>query len=209
MSTPDILHAQMPAPPFATNSSSKRVLTPAPQHIQAQPMRVWHALLFVGILALSAFLNFFQLQHNGYGNLYYATAVKSMLLSWHNFFFVSFDPGGFITVDKPPVDLWLQTASAKLFGFSGFSLFLPQALAGVLAVMVLFHLVRRSFGILAGSLAALIMAITPMAVVISSDNNLDMMLVLAVLLATWAVVYAAETGKLPMLLLGAALVGVG
>ena len=75
-----------------------------------------------------------RLSQNGYGNIFYSAGVKSMLRSWHNFFFVSFDPGGLITVDKPPLALWLQAASAKLFGFSPLSLLLPEAIAGVLAV---------------------------------------------------------------------------
>lgn len=183
-------------------------LTPA-RRIQPQPLQIKHRVAFAGIVGFSAFLNFFQLQQNGYGNTYYATAVRSMMMNWHNFFFVSFDPNGFVSVDKPPLGLWLQAFSAKLFGFSGFSLFLPQALAGVLAVALVFHLVRRSFGPPVGLLAALIMAITPTGVVISRDNNLDMLLVLVVLLATWAVICAVENGQVRWLLLGAALVGVG
>lgn len=164
--------------------------------------------LFGTVLALSAFLNFFRLQQNGYGNLYYAAAVKSMLMNWHNCFFVSFDPGGFLAVDKPPGDLWLQTLSAKLFGFSGFSLLFPQALAGVLAVAILFVLVHRSSGYLPALLAAVCLAITPIGVVISRDNNVDMLLVLAVLLATWAVQQATYAGSLRWLLAGALLLGV-
>ena len=41
-----------------------------------------------------------------------------MGLSWHNFFFGAFEPGGSVSIDKPPVDLWLQVASVKLLGFS-------------------------------------------------------------------------------------------
>src|SRR6476661_8074926 len=78
-----------------------------------------HWLAVGGILALAAFLDLFRLDRLGYGNLYYAAAVRSMLESWHNFFFVSFDPGGFVSVDKPPLGFWIQTASARLFGFSG------------------------------------------------------------------------------------------
>lgn len=62
----------------------------------------WHRRVLVVIALVAAFCDFFQLQRNGYANLYYAAAVRSMLESWHNFFFVSFDPGGFVTVDKPP-----------------------------------------------------------------------------------------------------------
>ena len=97
----------------------------------------WQWLGLAGVLVASACLNLLQLTREGYANAYYAAAVKSMLQSWHNFFFVSFDPGGFVSVDKPPLGLWIQTASANLFGFHGLSLVLPEAIAGVLAVAVL------------------------------------------------------------------------
>ena len=84
------------------------------------------------ILMLSAFLNLFHLGNEGYGITYYAAAVKNMLTSWHNFFFVSFD-SGFVSVDKPPLGLWIQVASAYLFGFNRLSLLLPQAIAGFYA----------------------------------------------------------------------------
>src|SRR3954452_13475092 len=102
-------------------------------------------LALATILALSAFLNLFRLTNEGYANIYYAAAVKDMLISWHNFFFVSFD-SGFVSVDKPPLGLWIQAASAKLFGFHGLTLLLSQALAGFLCVALLYHLVRRAFG---------------------------------------------------------------
>ena len=76
-----------------------------------------------------------------------------MTQSWHNFFFASFDLGGFITVDKPPVGLWVQAASAKVFGFSSLSILLPEALAGVAAVLVLYLAVSRVFGRMAGAIA--------------------------------------------------------
>ena len=69
-----------------------------------------------------------------------------MLRSWHNFVFVSFDPGGLVTVDKPPLALWVQAASAKLFGFSPLSLLLPEAIVGVLAVAALYWVMARRFG---------------------------------------------------------------
>src|SRR5829696_2097137 len=50
----------------------------------------WHGLALAAILILSAFLNLFRLTNEGYGILYYSAAVKNMLTSWHNFFFVSF-----------------------------------------------------------------------------------------------------------------------
>ncbi len=173
----------------------------------AQKTKNWHWIALGIIVILSAFLNLFQIQEEGYGNEYYAAAIKSMLTSWHNFFFVSFDPGGFVTVDKPPLALWVQAASAKIFGFSGFSILLPQAVAGVLSVILLYHLVRRTFGPGAGLLAALALAITPINVVMNRDNNIDPQLVLMMLLATWAVCIATEKGSLRWLVLGAVLIG--
>ena len=159
--------------------------------------RTWHRIALVGILLLAVFLHFLRLEQEGYANLYYAAAVKSMLTSRHNFFFVSFDPGGFVTVDKPPLGLWVQAASAALFGFNGISLLLPQALAGVLSVILLYHLVRRTFGPTAGLLAALVLAVTPISVAANRNNTMDSLLVLILLLAAWAVIRAAETGRLP------------
>src|SRR5438105_3868908 len=160
-------------------------------------------------LALAVGLNLWNLSQNGYGNSYYAVAVQSMLKSWHNFFFASYDGGGFITVDKPPVGLWIQALSTKLFGFSGLSLLLPEALAGLASVALVFYLVRRVFGSLAGVIAAFAVALTPIAVAIDRTNNMDSLLVLTLVLAAWAISLAAERGRLGLLLLGVTLVGIG
>ncbi|HEY7849032.1 MAG TPA: glycosyltransferase family 39 protein [Ktedonobacterales bacterium] len=172
----------------------------------AQP---WRRRALALIMLLAGLLDFWDLQRNGYANTYYAATVKSMLQSWHNFFFVSFDPGGFVTVDKPPLGFWIQTASAKLFGFSGFSILLPEALAGAISVGVLYVIVRRVFGPAAGLLAALALAVTPISVVTNRNNTIDSLLVLTSLLAAWAVTRAAERGSLRWLLLCALLVGLG
>ena len=132
-----------------------------------------------------------------------------MLESWSNFFFGSFDPAGFVTVDKPPVAIWIQAASAKLLGFRGVSLLLPEALMGTASVLLTYRLVRRVFGAAAGLLAGLILAITPICVAVDRDNLPDPALVFVLLLAAWALSIAAETGRLKPLLLSAALVGVG
>src|SRR5689334_16916397 len=81
---------------------------------------------------------------------YYDAAVRSMGLSWHNFFFAAYEPGGGVAIDKPPLDMWLQVLSTKAFGFQAGALLLPQALAGSAAAGLLYDLVRRPFGMLAG-----------------------------------------------------------
>jgi 4-amino-4-deoxy-L-arabinose transferase-like glycosyltransferase len=159
------------------------------------------------VILLSAFLNFVALGSEGYANTYYAAAVKSMSQNWHNFFFVAFDPGGFVSVDKPPLGLWLQVASAKLFGFSGVSLLIPQGIAAVLSVAVLYGLITRHFGHGAGLLASLSLALTPVAVVDNRNNTSDSVLILFLLLSAWGVSRAVESGRLRWLFLGAALVG--
>jgi len=99
------------------------------------------------IILLAALLRFLQLGAYSNGNTYYAATVKSMLTSWHNFFYASFEPGGSVTVDKPPLGFWVQAVSAYFFGVNGFALALPQALAGTLSIPVLYHLVRVHFGV--------------------------------------------------------------
>src|SRR5437773_1330220 len=168
---------------------------------------LWHKLALGGIMLISIFMNFFQLGQNGFGNLYYAAGIRSMLDNWHNFFFVSYDPGGFVTIDKPPLGFWLQVVSAKLLGFTPFSVFLPQAIAGVLSVLLLYYLVRRHFGVVAGLLAALALALSPSSVVTNRNITIDSTLTL--LVGAWAVLRAAETGRLRLLLLSAFIVGVG
>ncbi len=161
------------------------------------------------VLLLSAVLNVINLASEGYANTYYAAAVKSMAMSFHNFFFVSFDPAGFVAVDKPPLGLWLQVVSVKLLGFSGVSMLLPQAIAGVLSVFMLWVLVSRVFGRPAGTIAALALAITPISVVDNRNNTSDSVLILMLLLAAWAVFRAIETGRLRWLVVGAICVGAG
>src|SRR5689334_21882465 len=173
------------------------------------PSALRYRLALGGIMLISLFMNFYQLGQNEFGNLYYEAGIRSMLDNWHNFFFVSYDPGGFVTIDKPPLGFWLQVASAKVFGFTPFSVFLPQAIAGVLSVLLLYYLVRRHFGVVAGLLAALALAISPISVVTNRNITIDSTLALTLLLGAWAVIRAAETGRLRWLLLAAAIVGLG
>src|SRR5690242_21367809 len=180
-----------------------------PEQQISAPSALRYRLALGGIMLISIFMNFFQLGQNGFGNLYYAAGIRSMLDNWHNFFFVSYDPGGFVTLDKPPLGFWLQVVSAKLLGFTPFSVFLPQAIAGVLSVLLLYYLVRRHFGVIAGLLAALALALSPISVVTNRNITIDSTLALVLLVGAWAVMRAAETGRLRWLLLSAAIVGIG
>ena len=155
--------------------------------------RPWWAIAgLAAIAALALGLYTWSLSRNGMANSYYAAAVKSAGVSWKAFFFGSLDPGSFITVDKPPASIWLMAIFARIFGFSSWSMLIPQALAGVASVLVLHHLVRRWAGERAALLAALALALTPVAVLIFRYNNPDALLTLLILLSTWALWSALE-----------------
>jgi 4-amino-4-deoxy-L-arabinose transferase-like glycosyltransferase len=179
------------------------------------PAMLWQRIMLGAIIVLSFFLNFFRLGQNQIAdittgvNSYYAAAVKSMGMSWHNFFFVAFDPQGFLAIDKPPLGFWIQAVSVRIFGFSAWSLLLPEALAGIGAVVVLYILMQRIFGTNAALIAALALALTPISVVTSRNNTIDSLLILTLLFAAWALSRAIETGRLSWLLLTAFLVGLG
>jgi 4-amino-4-deoxy-L-arabinose transferase-like glycosyltransferase len=197
-----------------TNSTATPLTTPpdeAEQRIAPPGKKRWfarHRFALGGILLISVVMNFYALGKNGFGS-YYPAAIRSMLDNWHNFFFVAYDPGGFVSIDKPPVGFWLEAASAKIFGFNSVSILLPQALAGVLSVWLLYYLVRRHFGVIAGLLAALALALNPISILTNRNVTIDSTLTLVLLLGAWTVLKAAETGRLRWLLLTAFIVGIG
>ncbi len=197
-----------------TNSTATPLTTPPDEAEQpiAPPGKkrlfARHRVALGGILLISVVMNFYELGKNGFGS-YYPAAVLSMMDNWHNFFFAAYDPGGFVSIDKPPVGFWLEVASAKLFGFNSVSILLPQALAGVLSVWLLYYLVRRHFGVVAGLLAALALALNPISILTNRNVTIDSTLTLVLLLGAWTVLKAAETGRLRWLLLTAFIVGIG
>ncbi|HBJ2609555.1 dolichyl-phosphate-mannose--protein mannosyltransferase [Clostridium botulinum] len=161
------------------------------------------------ILILSLILNLANLNIEGYANQYYAAGVKSMTLSLKNFFFISFDPASFVSIDKPPLGFWIQAIFAKIFGFSGWSIILPQAIAGVVSVGLIYVIVKRSFGTAAGLISAICLAVTPVFVAVSRNNTCDNLLVLTLLLACLVLSKASEKGKLKYLLISLAIIGIG
>ena len=140
-------------------------------------------------------------------NTYYAAAVKSGSVSWKAWFFGAIDPGSFITVDKPPAALWVQGLSARIFGFSTFSMILPEILCGIASVLIVHHLVRRWKGDIAAHLAAVAFAVTPIAAAMFRNNNPDAFLTFLGVAAAWGVWHAVETGRTRPLIVAAALTG--
>jgi 4-amino-4-deoxy-L-arabinose transferase-like glycosyltransferase len=164
----------------------------------------------IGVLVvLSALLNLWALDRNGWANDYYAAAVRSMSSSWHNFIYGSFDASGVMTVDKPPLALWVQALSVKVFGYHSLSILVPEALMGVASVVLVYDLTRRIWGRGAGAAAGLVLALTPITVAISRHNNPDALLVLCCTAALWFLVRALQDGRTRWIVLSGVCVGLG
>jgi 4-amino-4-deoxy-L-arabinose transferase-like glycosyltransferase len=163
----------------------------------------------LALLIVAAVLDLWALDRNGWANTYYSAAVRSMSGSWHNFFYNSFDSAGVMTVDKPPLALWVQALSVRVFGFSSWSLLVPQALMGIGTVALAYDLTRRVFGRPAGFVAGLVLALTPITVAISRHNNPDALVVLCSTAALWFTVRALLDGRTRRLVWAGVMVGLG
>jgi 4-amino-4-deoxy-L-arabinose transferase-like glycosyltransferase len=159
--------------------------------------------MLAAVLLVAATLRLWRLEDNGFGTAYYAAGVRSMLQGFWLFFYNAFDPAGFISLDKPPLAFWIQTAFAWMLGYDGWTIHLPQALAGIASVALLYRLVRQPFGVAAGLSAALLLALMPIAVAVDRSNNTDSWLVFFLLLAA----VAALRGRGLSLVVAMALLG--
>lgn len=165
------------------------------------------ALFLISVLSFG--LNFYAISNNGTGNEYYAACVKSMTQSLKNFFFVSFDPAGMVSVDKPPLGLWVQAIFVLIFGYHGWAMMLPQALAGTASCILIYILTAKYFGKPAGLISSLFFAFTPAVVVVARNNTMDMQLVFVLLVSVWFLFRSIEKGKWRYLFATAVFIGLG
>jgi 4-amino-4-deoxy-L-arabinose transferase-like glycosyltransferase len=182
---------------MSSTSSAATATAPGMRPLRAVRVRRRLALRaprpeLVGLLVLAGVLDLWALSRNGWANDYYSAAVRSMSTSWHNFLFASLDPSGVMTVDKPPLSLWVQALSVRAFGYHPLSILVPQALMGMATVALTYDLVRRRFGRLGGAVAGLALALTPITVAVSRHNNPDALLALCSVAALWCAVRALE-----------------
>jgi len=176
-------------------------LTPAPAH------RRWERHALLALLAATAVLYVWGLGSSGWANNFYAAAVQAGTQDLKAFLFGSLDPGNAITVDKPPASLWVMVLSARLFGFSAFSMLLPEALMGVGAVVLLFVTVRRCSGPAAGLIAGTVLALTPVAALMFRYNQPDALLTLLLTAAAYFMVRAIESGSTRWIALAGTVIG--
>jgi 4-amino-4-deoxy-L-arabinose transferase-like glycosyltransferase len=139
---------------------------------------------------------------------FYGAAARSMSVSWHNFFFGAFDPSGTVTIDKLPGSLWPQALSLRIFGFHTWAIVLPQAIEGVLTVLVLYRAVRRLAGPVAAITAAAALAASPVTVALNRGNVADSLMILLLVLAADATSAALVSGRRRSLLMAGAWVGI-
>jgi 4-amino-4-deoxy-L-arabinose transferase-like glycosyltransferase len=174
------------------------LLSPADQPFWARPV----LLLLAGI---SAFL--YAWRASGYLEIYYAAAVRSMSMSWHNFLYAAFDPIGSVSTDKLPGAFWVQALSVRLFGLHDWAIALPQIVEGALTVLVLYRVVRRLAGPIAGIAAAAVLVAAPANVTLDRGNISDTLMILLVVLAADATVSAAFSGHIRHVVFAAIWVG--
>src|ERR1700728_825861 len=177
----------------ATQSGGTRARAAAGAEQAAYPAWVRPALL--ALLALTAVAYMWDLSASGYANSFYAASVQAGTKSWKALFFGSLDPSNFITVDKPPASLWVMALSGRIFGFSSWSMLLPQALEGVAAVWLLYAAVKRWFGWGAGIAAGAVFALTPVAALMFRFNNPDSLMVLLMVAGAYCMTRALERGS--------------
>src|SRR5215467_35813 len=198
-----------PVPPGEGGTEGRPTSTPRTRALAlgraASP--AWATLALFGVLALTAVLYLWGLDRNGYANSFYAAAVLAGTKSWKAFFFGALDAGSFITVDKPPAALWLMALSGRIFGFSSWSMLAPEALLGVASVALVADAVRRAAGAVAGLVAAVAMALTPVAVLMFRFDNPDALLTFLMVASAWMLVRSLQTGRTRWLLLAAATLG--
>jgi 4-amino-4-deoxy-L-arabinose transferase-like glycosyltransferase len=169
---------------------------------------VWARPVLLGIATGAAGLYARNLPGAGFA-LFYSTAVKSMSVSWKAFLYGAFDPAATITIDKLAGSFVPQALSARVFGFHAWSLALPQVVEGVVAVLVMYRVVRRWAGVTAGLLAAGIFGFTPVVASMFGHSMEDGALTLCLVLAAGSWQRAVLTARLRSLAWAGVWVGVG
>ena len=168
----------------------------------------WARPALLGIAGLAALLYAWNITQAGLAP-FYSVAVKSMSVSWKAFFYGALDPKATITIDKLAGSFLPQALSARVFGFHPWSLALPQVIEGVIAVLVMYRVVRRWAGVVPGLLAAGIFALTPITASMFGHSMEDGALTMCLVLAADAYQRAVMEARLRSLIWAGVWVGLG
>jgi 4-amino-4-deoxy-L-arabinose transferase-like glycosyltransferase len=142
----------------------------------------WARPILLGIAAVAAAVYGWGINRVGL-HVVYAPAIRRMSESWKAFIYGGYDPQASITLDKLPGAFMVDALSARLFGFHPWSVILPQVVESVLAVLMLYWVVRRWAGPVVGLLAAAAFAATPIVAALARAEISDTLLVLLLILA--------------------------
>lgn len=155
----------------------------------------WFRPGLAGVLVLAALVDLWDLGSNGDANTFYAAAVQASTRNPVAWLFAAVDAPGFITVDKPPADNWWMGLGANLFGFSPWSMLIPQAVLGIATVALLVLAVRRWSGPGPALAAGVVLALTPVAVIMFRFDDPDPMLTFLLVAAAYALVRAVDAAS--------------
>ncbi len=190
----------------------------AATRMRRDPLALRHRLELSAVLAATAVLYLWNLGASGWANAFYSAAAQAGSTDWAAWFFGSSDAANSITVDKPPASLWIMGLSVRIFGLSSWSILVPEALMGVGTAWLLYLAVRRAaapatgdarLAHRAGLLAAVVLALTPVATLMFRFNNPDALLVLLMTAAGYAVLRSVQEDRLRWLLLAGVFLGFG
>ncbi|WP_455834976.1 ArnT family glycosyltransferase [Pseudarthrobacter siccitolerans] len=159
------------------------------------------------ILTVSGLVYFWDLSINGWGNPYYAAAAQAGASDWNAFLFGSGDAGNGLSVDKPPLHLWVLALSVKAFGLSSMAVLAPQALMGMTSACLIQRISRVWGSRMQGLCAGLFVVLTPVTSMIFRFNNPDALLLLLWALTAYLVVKSVERQSIVLLNVGAFVLG--
>ncbi|MGK3649972.1 ArnT family glycosyltransferase [Pseudarthrobacter enclensis] len=152
-------------------------------------------------------LYFWDLGINGWANYYYSAAVQSGAIDFKAFFYGSSDWGNSITVDKPPLSLWLMGLSVRVFGFHPLAVLLPQAILGVATTLLIYKILRKCLSAAPALFGATVFFTTPIITLMSRYNNPDPLMIFLMVCAAWCVIKCVESGQSRYFVLTGAVLG--
>ncbi|MFJ9560607.1 glycosyltransferase family 39 protein [Streptomyces fuscichromogenes] len=187
------------SPDWGPPTASPTATPAAPQPDKAPR---WSLPALIAILILAAVLYSWNLSGSNL-NTFYSGAIWAGTKSWKAWFFGSLDPGNFLTVDKPPFALMVMGLSCRIFGFGTWQMMAPEVVVALATIWILHSTVKRVWGHGAATVAALVLALTPITVAINRDNNPDTILVF-LMVSGAALAFRATRDEKLLPLLGAA-----
>lgn len=167
----------------------------------------WERPTLLAILAANSVLYGWNLGINNWANYFYSAAVQAGTMDGKAFFFGSSDWGNSITVDKPPLSLWVMGLSVRLFGFNPVAMLLPQVVMGIATTLLIYLVLRRCTSGAAALFGAAVFFTTPIVTLMSRYNNPDPLMLLLMVAAAWFVLRSIETGRWHFFVVSGALLG--